>query len=200
MHVSDERKKRMGLSFADMLRKAVLAWVIAAAAEYLLLPGSARGLEGLDGIAQMSLPRMALTAAAGPISNLLMSIIFILLSNVAFIVYCNTNDSTVAKVTFLFFFYAAMINISLAVFNLIPIPPLDGSRIIGLFIPNKVYYQIMKYERYIIMVVFLLLAFGWLSTPLSWLTDKVLYGISWLVSKPFGEYGDMFMQIVLSAL
>lgn len=143
---------------------------------------------------------MALTAAAGPISNLLMSIIFILLSNVAFIVYFNTNDSTVAKVTFLFFFYAAMINISLAVFNLIPIPPLDGSRIIGLFIPNKVYYQIMKYERYIIMVVFLLLAFGWLSTPLSWLTDKVLYGISWLVSKPFGEYGDMFMQIVLSAM
>ena len=121
---------------------------------------------------------MALTAAAGPASNLIMSVIFILLS----------------------FFYAAMINISLAVFNLIPIPPLDGSRIVGLLIPNKIYYQIMKYERYIIIVVFVLLALGWLSTPLSWLTDKVLYGISWLVSKPFGEYGDMFMQIVLSAM
>ena len=93
-----------------------------------------------------------------------------------------------------------MINISLAVFNLIPIPPLDGSRIVGLLIPNKIYYQIMKYERYIIIVVFVLLALGWLSTPLSWLTDKVLYGISWLVSKPFGKYGDMFMQIVLSAM
>ena len=93
-----------------------------------------------------------------------------------------------------------MINISLAVFNLIPIPPLDGSRIVGLLIPNKIYYQIMKYERYIIIVVFVLLALGWLSTPLSWLTDKVLYGISWLVSKPFGEYGDMFMQIVSSAM
>ena len=92
-----------------------------------------------------------------------------------------------------------MINISLAVFNLIPIPPLDGSRIVGLLIPNKIYYQIMKYERYIIIVVFVLLALGWLSTPLSWLTDKVLYGISWLISKPFGEYGNMFMQIVSSA-
>ena len=132
---------------------------------------------------------MALTAAAGPASNLIMSVI-----------YCKTNDSIVARVAFLFFFYAAMINISLAVFNLIPIPPLDGSRIVGLLIPNKIYYQIMKYERYIIIVVFVLLALGWLSTPLSWLTDKVLYGISWLVSKPFGEYGDMFMQIVLSAM
>ena len=121
---------------------------------------------------------MALTAAAGPASN----------------------DSIVARVAFLFFFYAAMINISLAVFNLIPIPPLDGSRIVGLLIPNKIYYQIMKYERYIIIVVFVLLALGRLSTPLSWLTDKVLYGISWLVSKPFGEYGDMFMQIVSSAM
>ena len=143
---------------------------------------------------------MALTAAAGPASNLIMSVIFILLSNISFVIYCKTNDSIVARVAFLFFFYAAMINISLAVFNLIPIPPLDGSRIVGLLIPNKIYYQIMKYERYIIIVVFVLLALGWLSTPLSWLTDKVLYGISWLVSKPFGEYGDMFMQIVLSAM
>lgn len=143
---------------------------------------------------------MALTAAAGPASNLIMSVIFILLSNISFVIYCKTNDSIVARVALLFFFYAAMINISLAVFNLIPIPPLDGSRIVGLLIPNKIYYQIMKYERYIIIVVFVLLALGWLSTPLSWLTDKVLYGISWLVSKPFGEYGDMFMQIVLSAM
>lgn len=143
---------------------------------------------------------MALTAAAGPASNLIMSVIFILLSNISFVIYCKTNDSIVARVAFLFFFYAAMINISLAVFNLIPIPPLDGSRIVGLLIPNKIYYQIMKYERYIIIVVFVLLALGWLSTPLSWLADKVLYGISWLVSKPFGEYGDMFMQIVLSAM
>ena len=61
---------------------------------------------------------MALTAAAGPASNLIMSVIFILLSNISFVIYCKTNDSIVARVAFLFFFYAAMINISLAVFNL----------------------------------------------------------------------------------
>ena len=89
---------------------------------------------------------------------------------------------------------------SLAVFNFIPVPPLDGSRILLVVLPRQMYFGLMKYERYIIIVVFVLLALGWLSTPLSWLTDKVLYGISWLISKPFGEYGDMFMQIVLSAM
>lgn len=139
---------------------------------------------------------MAVTAAAGPVSNLIMALLFLLLSNVSFAIYCNTVESIVAQVAFLFFFYAAMINVSLAVFNLIPIPPLDGSRIFGVFIPNKVYYKIMRYERYIIAVVFLLIWLGWLSTPLNWLTDKVIHGISWLVSRPFGEYGDLFMRFV----
>lgn len=139
---------------------------------------------------------MAITAAAGPVSNLVMALLFLLLSNAAFVLYCNMSDSVVAKVTFLFFFYAAMINVSLAVFNLIPIPPLDGSRILGVLIPNKIYYKIMRYERYIIIAVFLLIWFGWLSTPLNWLTDKVLYGILWLASRPFGEYGDVFMRLV----
>ncbi len=143
---------------------------------------------------------MALTAAAGPLANLIMSAMFILLSNLAFIVYCNTNDSIVAQVTFMFFFYAAMINVNLAVFNLIPIPPLDGSRIIGIFIPNKVYYKIMQYERYIIIAVFLMIMFGLLDRPLSWASDKVMNGIMWLLSKPFGSYGDAFFSAFSSIL
>ena len=143
---------------------------------------------------------MALTAAAGPLANLIMSAMFILLSNLAFIVYCNTNGSIVAQVTFMFFFYAAMINVNLAVFNLIPIPPLDGSRIIGIFIPNKVYYKIMQYERYIIIAVFLMIMFGLLDRPLSWASDKVMNGIMWLFSKPFGSYGDAFFSAFSSIL
>ena len=137
---------------------------------------------------------MIWVALAGPLCNLCQAILWGIVLKLLL----------VAGVQEEFFLRMAVwgvnINIFLMAFNLIPIPPLDGSRIVGLLIPNKIYYQIMKYERYIIIVVFVLLALGWLSTPLSWLTDKVLYGISWLVSKPFGEYGDMFMQIVSSAM
>lgn len=139
---------------------------------------------------------MALTAAAGPVSNLIMAAFFILLANIACIIYYNTNGSIVANVSLLFFFYAASINVYLAVFNLIPIPPLDGSRIFGLIVPNKIYYKIMQYERYIILVVFALLVFGVLSTPLSWLSEKVMFGIAWLISLPFGEYGDVITRLV----
>ncbi|MBQ6543292.1 MAG: site-2 protease family protein, partial [Clostridia bacterium] len=72
---------------------------------------------------------MALTALAGPGSNILLSVIFAVLANCANIWNANTG-STVAWVTVVFCMYAALINISLALFNLIPIPPLDGSRIL----------------------------------------------------------------------
>ena len=137
---------------------------------------------------------------AGVTMNLILAVVgaMILYTMLAVNGYKMMTDSVLSTIAIILYYFVGL-NCGLIVFNLIPIPPLDGSRIVGLLIPNKIYYQIMKYERYIIIVVFVLLALGWLSTPLSWLTDKVLYGISWLISKPFGEYGDMFMQIVSSA-
>ena len=58
-------------------------------------------------------------------------------------------------------------NISLGVFNLIPVPPFDGSRIVLLFLPQKLYFQAMRYEKYIMGVVLLLVFFGLLNTPLN---------------------------------
>lgn len=127
---------------------------------------------------------MALTALAGPVSNIIMALLFLILSNAASLVYIRTGLAF-ASATVIFFQFAAQINVSLAVFNFLPIPPLDGSRIATLIIPTKYYFKIMRYERYIILAVFALIFIGVLDIPLSFLTNLVLNGLSFVAGLPF---------------
>ncbi len=127
---------------------------------------------------------MAITALAGPVSNLIMALILMFCE-------CIFTETALAYNEFswyiaVFFNYAAYINISLAVFNLIPIPPLDGSRILNAVIPDKYYYKIMQYERYIILVVFILIFTGILDGPLSFLTSIIYSFLMQIASFPFG--------------
>ncbi len=98
---------------------------------------------------------MALVALAGPVSNFLMSLVFIFLSALAlrFLEY----NSTFGNAVFTFVSYAAIVNINLAIFNFLPIPPLDGSRIISAILPDRIYYRIMQYERYILIGLLILM-------------------------------------------
>ena len=57
------------------------------------------------------------------------------------------------EVMFTFFTYIAVFNFSLALFNLIPVPPLDGSRLVTLFLPDKYYYKLLQYERYFVWAI-----------------------------------------------
>lgn len=127
---------------------------------------------------------MALTALAGPASNIIMALFFMILSNASFVA-LDKSGALIAQVSMLFFSYAATINVSLAVFNLIPIPPLDGSRIANLLIPSKYYFKIMQYERYIIIGVFALIFFGILDRPLSFLTGIVMQAVNFVAGLPF---------------
>lgn len=120
---------------------------------------------------------MALTALAGPVSNIIMSFISIW---IAYIFAALLPYGTFASVLIYFFYFAANVNVVLAVFNLFPIPPLDGSKILAAVLPDEIYYKYMQYERYIMIVLLALLFFGVLSTPISWLSDKLLNLISFV--------------------
>ncbi len=132
---------------------------------------------------------MALTALAGPVSNILMALVFAILGNILNLIFIRVGYSESSYVLFqalyLFFSLAAQINASLAVFNLLPIPPLDGSKILALVIPPKYYFKYMKYERYIITVVFALIFFGILDVPLSFLSGALMNGINFIAGLPF---------------
>ncbi len=127
---------------------------------------------------------MAITALAGPLSNIIMALFFMILCNISSLVYSNTGV-LFASVSYSFFLFAAQINVSLAVFNLLPIPPLDGSRILNLVLPSKYYFKIMQYERYIILGVFALLFFGILDIPLTAISNAIMKLIIFVAGLPF---------------
>ena len=115
---------------------------------------------------------MALTALAGPASNFLLALVSLgigsLLSAIA-------PSSQPAAYALLFLCQLAVLNVGLGLFNLIPFPPLDGSRVLEMFLPESAYRWLMRYERFLIVAVVLLAWSGFLSGPLYRAMARVLW-------------------------
>ncbi|MCI5513099.1 MAG: site-2 protease family protein [Clostridia bacterium] len=146
---------------------------------------------------------MALTALAGPASNFILAIVFLIVLRLAMVIEISAFGSetireiyyslftgetvdiskafTASSILVYILFDGVVINISLAIFNFIPVPPLDGSRILYIVLPTKIYFGIMRYERYIYIALMVLLFTGFLDTPLSFLVNG-LYSLFCKVS------------------
>ena len=129
---------------------------------------------------------MATTALVGPVSNLLAAFVGAVLVAVmeAFSPY-NGFTNFVYNVLW----YYVVVNISLAVFNLIPMPPLDGSRIVAAFLSDRVMYTYYRYQNLFVMVMFLLLLSGALSGPLATAQTFFANIIFSLARAPFQLFG-----------
>ena len=115
---------------------------------------------------------MALTALAGPVSNFLLALLTLLAARIFCDVaaYSETNQRILD-----FLLMVAVLSIGLGLFNLVPIPPLDGSKVLFAVLPDRAYDQLMRYERYGMLVLFALVFFdvgsSALSNAIQWVFD-----------------------------
>lgn len=102
---------------------------------------------------------MAITALAGPISNFLLAALMIGISKA---IYLWAPYSFAWDLVFTFCLYTvAPLSVGLGLFNLLPIPPLDGSKVAAVLLPDQIYIQLMRYERYGMLLLLLLSWLGW---------------------------------------
>lgn len=118
---------------------------------------------------------MALVAAAGPITNLTIAVALALL----FRGLGHLPENFGVQLASVCLQYGIMLNVGLAVFNLLPIPPLDGSRIVTAFLPTPLVRVYVGLERFGILIVFGLLYLHWLD----WLTVPMAFLIHWLTGR-----------------
>lgn len=107
---------------------------------------------------------MAITALAGPVSNLLITVVFLLLYGMVYIPLCASRLGVYLLDTLLLTAYCSL---GLGIFNMIPVPPLDGAKVLAAAIPDERYYKLMRYEKYGMIVLVTLVWTGILGDPVS---------------------------------
>lgn len=128
---------------------------------------------------------MGIVAVAGPLANVVAALVGGFVFYAAAFFAPKFLATTVGGYIEMFLQYYIVINCSLAVFNLIPIPPLDGSKILFAFLPDKWVYKFYQYERIFTTVLFLLIIVGVLDIPLYFLQSHLLSFVDTVCAFPF---------------
>lgn len=119
----------------------------------------------------------ALVSLAGPLSNFICAFVGVfvgkILSNIIDLAQSSSANASALMLVYIAVYYFSVINLSLAIFNLLPIGPLDGRNILAYFLPAKANAFLYKHSNVIQIVLFVAIFFGLLSGPLSWLVEKV---------------------------
>ncbi len=129
---------------------------------------------------------VALVSLAGPVANFLLGWLCYLLYVLAFYALGFVTQEWMFDLlngVFSILYYAVLLNVRFGLFNLIPVPPLDGSKILYSFLPSKIVLKIAPYERYCWILLIALLYFGVLSVPLSFLSSQILAFYSFTIEK-----------------
>lgn len=131
---------------------------------------------------------MALVALMGPVANIVAAIVGGLIINAIGKFAPSFITGTVGGYVMLFFSFYVQINVRLAVFNLLPIPPLDGSKILFVFLPDRAVEWFYRYQRIISLLLLVLLWVGVLTIPLNFLSNYLLKFVSWITALPFSFF------------
>lgn len=127
---------------------------------------------------------MAISALAGPISNVVLAVGVMLLLGFVLNPLAKMGNTGYFLATLLD--TTAFINCVLAVFNIIPLPPLDGSKVLFALLPEREYYKLMQYERYGMIILFALVISGvitpYLTNAVNWLYNGLLPIAQWSYS------------------
>ncbi len=124
---------------------------------------------------------MGLTALAGPVSNVLVSYVLLLICKGIIILDGKFFfNPTSVNIIFQVVSQMAWISVVLAVFNMVPEPPLDGSKVILMVLPYKWYFKVLAYERYIYIALMVLLFTGVLSYPIGVVSNYIFNGLCFL--------------------
>ena len=114
---------------------------------------------------------MALTALAGPVSNFVLAFLAMLFCSRVLAGFITSDACLAYKLYVCLQLHLAPLSIGLGLFNLLPIPPLDGAKVLGAFLPERTYFGLMRYERF---GMFLLLALSWFGVTGDLISGAIL--------------------------